>query len=65
MLFFAHKREFLYSSMYGTSPCSKAILGFRKFYNGFLIHASREFEALKVYRFKRCEKKINPGKADT
>ena len=35
--------------MYGTSPCCKAILGYRKLYKGLVIHASREIEARQVY----------------
>ena len=51
--------------MYGTSPCSKAILELRMLYKSFVIHVSRKFEALYVYiGLKRCGNN-NPGKADT
>ena len=51
--------------MYGTSPCCKAILGYRKLFKGLNIHASREIEARQVYIGFEGYEKVNRGKADT
>ena len=49
--------------MYGTNPCCKSILGYRKIYKGFVIHALREIEAaLCIYRYMFARVR---GKADT